>query len=197
MTTEVRPLAKLVSILFHPILTSPIAFLLLILTGNPDAGENKIILSVVAVFFSSMVTMIYVLYLKKTGVVESLDVDVRERRINPLIVGICAYVIGFILLTALDASAVVRGLMFCYITNTMLVLLITYRWKVSIHATGTAGPMVALNYHFGASVIPLYGLVVAVAVSRVILKKHTVGQVIVGAVIGLGLTALQLELLFL
>ena len=94
------------------------------------------------------------------------------------------------------AGYIVVGLMFCYTANTILVALITHWWKVSIHATGIAGPVVALIFRFGWLAVPLYALVPMVAQSRIRLGKHTAGQVVVGACIGTFLTAAQLYYLF-
>lgn len=52
---------------------------------------------------------------------------------------VLSYAAGYILLTSMQASPIVIGLMFCYATNTLLVAFITHWWKVSIHATGIAG----------------------------------------------------------
>jgi membrane-associated phospholipid phosphatase len=66
-------------------------------------------------------------------------------------------------------------------TNTLLVVLITNWWKVSVHTTAISGPLVALAYQFGSLVFPFFGLIPLVGVSRLILKRHTFAQVLVGA----------------
>jgi membrane-associated phospholipid phosphatase len=151
----------------------------------------------VSVLFSCVLIPAYIFYLKKKGSVDSMDINLREQRMNPLILGITSYFIGFLILSALHSPNLVQGLMFCYASNTLLVLFITHRWKVSVHATSISGPLVALTFQFGMVVLPFYILIPIVATSRVILKRHTVGQVIVGSLIGLVLTSLQLRYLFL
>ena len=86
--------------------------------------------------------------------------------------------------------------MFCYATNTLLVLLITNWWKVSIHTTAISGPLIVFLYQFGSFIFPLLILIPLVGASRLVLKRHTLAQVIAGAAIGIFSTALQVQTLF-
>jgi membrane-associated phospholipid phosphatase len=78
----------------------------------------------------------------------------------------------------------------------LLVVLITNWWKVSVHTTAIAGLLVVLAYPFGSIVFPFFGLIPLVGASRLILKRHTFAQVLVGAAIGVLMTALQIRLFF-
>ena len=192
-----RDHAKLLSTVFNPLLNSTYAFLLLVGTDGDLVKGRKLVTFSVAFLFSSAVPIAHVAWLKWRGTVESLDVDQRQRRLWPLVVAVLSYAAGYILLTSMQASPIVVGLMFCYATNTLLVAFITYWWKVSVHATGIAGPVVALIFRFGWPAVPFYVLVPLVSWARVVLGKHTAGQVVVGACIGTFLTAIQLHHLFL
>lgn len=61
-----------------------------------------------------------------------------------------------------------------------------------MHTTAAGGPLVPIVLQFGALTLPLLLLVPLVGWSRVVMGRHTVAQVLVGGLIGLGLTALQL-----
>ena len=87
--------------------------------------------------------------------------------------------------------------MFCYAFNTAIVWIITRRWKISIHAIGLAGPIMALwlnGFYFPLTMI--FALVL-ISVSRVIIKAHSPIEVISGTILGTGLTFLELQFLFL
>ncbi len=191
-----RKLAHILSTVFNPLLNSTYTFLLLVGTHGDLALGRKVAIFCVAFLFSSVVPIVHVTWLWRRGVVDSLDVDQRQRRLWPLVVGILSYIAGYVLLTRMQAPVIAAGLMFCYATNTLLVACITRWWKVSVHATGIAGPVIALIFRFGWPVVPLYALVPIVAQARVVLGKHTIGQVVVGACIGTFLTAIQLHFLF-
>lgn len=189
-------IARVLSTVFNPLFNSTYAFLLLIGTDGTLPEERKLAIFCVAFLFSTVVPIAHVAWLKRRGAIESLDVDQRQRRLWPLIVGIMSYTAGYLILARMQAPPVVVGLMFCYAANTLLVACITRWWKVSIHATGIAGPVVALIFRFGWPVVPLYAMVPLVAQARIVLGKHSAWQVVVGACIGTLLTAIQLHYLF-
>jgi membrane-associated phospholipid phosphatase len=188
--------ARLVSALFHPLLLPAIAFWLLLFFDQRLTLGAQLLFLGVAICFSVVLIPLYIFWLKQRGVVESMDIVVRRQRLNPLLLGALSYFVGFLALSWLDAPYLVQGLMFCYATNTLLVVFITRWWKVSVHTTAISGPLVALLFQFGPLVIPWFALIPFVGASRVILRRHTVAQVLVGAAIGLLLTMLQLKILF-
>jgi membrane-associated phospholipid phosphatase len=189
-------IAQVVSAIFHPLVLPAIAFTALVIADPTQDLFRKLMIEGVAIFFSVILVPAYILFLKRKGLVDSADIIIREQRINPLLMGAASYFIGFLLLKILGASSLIQGLMFCYATNTLLVVLITNWWKVSVHTTAMSGPLVVLAYQFGTLVLPLFGLIPLVGASRLILKRHTVAQVLVGAAIGVLMTALQIQLFF-
>jgi membrane-associated phospholipid phosphatase len=192
----IERIAQAISAIFHPLILPAIAFTLLVIADPNPNVLHKLIVEVVAIVFSVVLVPAYIFFLKHKGVVDSADITIREQRINPLTMGAVSYFIGFLLLKLAGASNLIQGLMFCYATNTLLVLLITNWWKVSVHTTAMSGPLVVLAYQFGNVVFPFFGLIPLVGASRLILKRHTVAQVLVGAAIGVLMTALQIQLLF-
>jgi membrane-associated phospholipid phosphatase len=188
--------AKLISAIFHPLLTPAVAFLLLITANGRLNLSEKVITTAIAVSFSCVFPIASLWYLLQKGTVDSVDVAVREQRPWPLVLAALNYFFGFLLLSYIQAPELVQGLMFCYATNTLVVALITFWWKVSVHTTAMSGPLVALTYSFGSWVLPFFLLVPLVGVSRVVLHRHTVGQVIVGGLLGLVLTAIQIQFFF-
>jgi membrane-associated phospholipid phosphatase len=115
----------------------------------------------------------------------------------PLFLGILYSGAGFLVLSFLNAGNLTQGLMFCYMINTALIMVITRYWKISIHAAGVAAPIVALWVHGAHFPILMSGMMILVGLSRVILKAHSVSQVFAGHLLGLLLTWIQLHLFFL
>jgi membrane-associated phospholipid phosphatase len=121
-----------------------------------------------------------------------IDITDRTKRTLPLFYAVCSYLIGFFILFVLSAPSLTTALMFIYFSNTLIILFINLSWKISIHAMGVAGPTVALVYLFGFPGL-IFGLIIPLVMwSRVILKKHTVSQVLAGGMLGIILTAVQL-----
>jgi membrane-associated phospholipid phosphatase len=194
--TIVERIAQAISAIFHPLVLPAIAFTILVVTDSTSDVLHKLIVEGVAIVFSVVLLPFYIFFLKRKGVVDSADIIIREQRINPLIMAVVSYFIGFLLLRVVGAPSLIQGLMFCYATNTLIIVLITYWWKVSVHTTAISGPLVALAFQFGSIVFPFFGLIPLVGASRLILKRHTLAQVLVGAAIGVLTTALQLRLFF-
>jgi membrane-associated phospholipid phosphatase len=61
---------------------------------------------------------------------------------------------------------------------------ITFRWKISVHAAVSAGSTAMLVLIYGPVALAVLPLVALVGWSRVVLRDHTVAQVIVGATLG-------------
>ena len=189
-------MAELVSSMFNPLINPVIAFAVLLFYAPRStlgiAWGTQMVYFTIATFFSSVIIFAYIYYLKYKKVIHSTELIVREHRINPLTFGVISYAMGFFFLTLLDAPSIVRGLMFCYVTNTLVVLLITRRWKISIHTAAIANPLVAIVVHFGWMMAPILVLVPIVGMARVKLKRHDELQVVAGGLVGMVMTTVQL-----
>ncbi|MDI6644017.1 MAG: PAP2 family protein [Methanobacteriaceae archaeon] len=157
-------------------------------------GSDFIFFSIVSVFFAailpSIISIIWI-YHKKV----EMDMPNKSDRIYPLLTVILSYIIGTIVLYVLKAPAIVTVLMFCYLFNTVIVLLINFFWKISIHVMGVSGPAPALIYVFGFWGIIFVLVIPMVMWSRFYLKRHTFNQVLVGALLGFSLTTIQIYLI--
>lgn len=184
--------ARLVSEVFNPLINPIVTFLVLAVSGSRQSNAMVFLHWGVAITFASGLIFLYIAYLKQKRIIDSTELIVREQRISPLTFAVLSYALGFGVLTLLNAPWLMRGLMFCYATNTMVVLMITRRWKISIHTTGIAGPLVALTYQFGWMLLPLYILIPIVGLSRVKMRRHTPLQVFIGGILGVVMTIVQL-----
>ena len=186
-------IAKIVSTIFFPVFNSLITFLLIIFCDANNTINQKFLFFTVAIVFFVIVPTVLMIILKVLKKIRSFDVFERQERIFPMIIMVISYLIGFFILSfSNEVSVFLRALMLCYAVNTFIVLIITFWWKVSIHALAISGPIVALNFFFGNIIIPFYLLIILVGYSRVILKRHTIAQVCVGSFIGVFSTAIQM-----
>ncbi len=179
-----------------PIITVPL-FLLICLMLSFENGAfdfiKFIVMEVISIVFASVLPIIIILFWAKRLNTDT-DISNRQDRFMPLIVGIISYFIGFLICMALNVDNFLTILLLCYSVNTGVVLLITSKWKISVHTTGLSGPVAALILlagPFGALFGILYPLLIW---SRVLLKKHTLAQAICGGVQGFFLTVLEMYL---
>lgn len=179
-----------------PIICIPLFFVISIVLSFDNGAFDVykfIALELISLVFASILPMAIILYwAKRLGT--DKDISNRQDRFTPLIVGIISYFIGFLLCFATAIDNFMTLLMLCYSINTFIVMLITTKWKISVHTTGLSGPVGALILllgPFGAILGILYPILIW---SRVLLKKHTMAQAICGAVQGFFLTVLEIYL---
>jgi membrane-associated phospholipid phosphatase len=188
--------SRILSDVFNPLVNAVVAFLVIIATDPNAQGARKVLAAVVSVVFAAALPLSALLVMKQRGLITNVNIDRREQRTRPFILGILCYAVGFFFLKLFHAPRLAQGLMFCYAVNTAVILAITRYWKISVHATGISGPLMALYYQLGAVVLPYFSLIPLVCASRVVMRKHTVGQVVAGTALGLTATAAQINLLF-
>jgi len=185
-----------ISIIFHPLIISAYTFYILVYQIE-DNLSNKNNIFFICLIFSNIIPIITVLYLKYKKIISDLDASIKEHRILPLSLGVVYASLGFIFLYNIQANVYVQGLMFSYITNSIIIILITKYWKISIHAIGVTGPFAVL-YLFGYEYITLMILItILVCTARIILNAHDFKQVTIGSIFGFLSTFLQINIYFL
>ena len=170
---------------------------IVIIFDNSIIHPGAIKILITCFLCSNLLPIITLFLLQKKGLISDLDASIKEERITPLLLGIGYAVLGFLLLHIQEANMLIKGLMFCTITNTIVILLITRYWKISIHAMGISGLLSVLWIHGIEYALIMFIILFLVAFSRVILKAHNVAQVTIGSILGLTLTFIQIHLLFL
>ncbi|MGW4913259.1 hypothetical protein [Streptomyces sp. NPDC004270] len=93
------------------------------------------------------------------------------------------------LLYGLEAPAAVTALVTAMLAALLALLVITFFWKVSVHSAVASGALAILTTVFGPWMLALTPLVVLIGWSRIRLRCHTAGQVIVGALVGAAVSA--------
>ncbi|HEY9623941.1 MAG TPA: hypothetical protein V6C78_26525 [Crinalium sp.] len=184
--------AQIISIIFNPVINPLVTFLLLALADQQlNLLERIEFLGIADLFASGLIILCLFIFIH-FGLINSPDIPDRQQRSFPLIVAAIVLFTGFLTLLSVHASNLIQALMWCYATETMLVAIISYWWKISIHTASMACSLVALTYQFGAIVLPFYLLLPLIGKARLVLKKHTIAQTIMGALLGIVLTTIQL-----
>ncbi len=183
MPSSSHRIANLLSWVISPIVVAPLAYLLIILYGfghDPSAG---LYLSVL-VLASTVVPMLLVYGLKKIGRVSDYNITFREQRFLPLLVMVGVNLLGYEVLIQIDAPRIISGILLFTAVNTVLILLITLQWKISIHLLTLTSSIALLCVQFGLLPAVLLLLVPVLMWSRIMLKAHTFMQTLVGSLVG-------------
>lgn len=175
--------ASLISWVISPIIVAPAAYFLVACFGFRDDPARWDYLLVL--FLASTIVPILLIYgLKKIGKVSDYNITFREQRFLPLLVMVGVNFLGYELMQQLEAPRIFTGILLFNAVNTVLILLITLQWKISVHLLTLASSIALLYLQFGAVAFWLLLLVPVLMWSRVYLKAHTFMQTLVGSIIG-------------
>ncbi|WP_139924933.1 hypothetical protein [Hymenobacter sp. DG01] len=196
-----RAVATALSAVFHPLLVPFYLFYIvcyqlpgvLLLPALPD---RWLVLAVVGGFTFALPSLGAAM-LVKLGLVDSLEMPLRQQRALPLLLAATSFGAAAWLL---HRPGLFDGLLYQIMAGmtlaVLLTFLITLRWKISAHGVGMGGAvgLLALLHLGGTSGVPgvwwLAGTVVtagAVGSARLALNAHTTTQVWAGLALGAGL----------
>jgi membrane-associated phospholipid phosphatase len=128
-----------------------------------------------------------VAYGVRTGEID-LDVSDVKKRVPLYLPGLVSYAIGALAFWILS-SEVMFVIALAYLCVASTTFMITFVWKISTHTAGVAGPITALIFVFGPSVLPLHILSVVMVWSRVKLGAHTLTQAVAGVLVAIAVTS--------
>lgn len=146
-------------------------------------------------FFVSLAPILFVLYLLRSGRIVELHMsDTRERHL-PYLVAALGSVAVVALLLAFDGPGLLVCLALFNLVTLFTIGIVNLRWLISFHAAAAMAMDAIVALVFGPvaalALAPLVGLVVAV---RLYLRRHTVGQVAAGMLLGAGCVLLLRQL---
>ena len=107
---------------------------------------------------------------------------------------IVSVMIGWLVLTLTNGPRNLQTVMIITVFSGIVMMVITFWWKISMHASSLGGVATMLTVLYGAVMLPLFVLLVLVSWSRVVLRRHTVTQVIAGSLAGIVLSLVILKL---
>lgn len=186
-----KQIASGVSALLNAPLITFFTFIPVIMVSSISNSLNIILITS---FFGCILPLLGVVLMLKKRIIKDFYATDRETRIKPFLWSIISYFLGFLSLYYYKAPLVVTALMACYVVNGIVLLVITLKWKISIHASGITSPITALIYILGRSMLPFLLLLLPVAWARLELKAHNKLQVTAGAIISSILTWIQMFL---
>jgi len=132
----------------------------------------------------SVTPFVHVRYGVRSGRLSDHEVSVRRERFWPYAGEIGAALLSYGVMRALGAPREMTALVLAVAGAMVAVTGVTLLWKVSMHATGTAGAVTVLVLLYGRRLLPLAVIVPLVGWSRCALGRHTPAQVVAGAAIG-------------
>ncbi|GAB15800.1 hypothetical protein ARGLB_092_00430 [Arthrobacter globiformis NBRC 12137] len=166
-----------------------VALLLLLSPAMEPGFPGTVWFGAVAVLFVCVLPLAAVVVLVRMGKVTDRHVSDRKQRFPVLAMSVVSLLAGLGVLLAINAPYSVIVVVLAIVGGVVVLAVISLFWKISGHAGAIALTTVITVLILGTPWIPLLLLIPAVGWSRVVLRAHTVAQVVAGALVGGGVTA--------
>lgn len=189
-----KSIAHLISTIFQPLLMPTYGVMLLFVYtyfGVTYLQQFWLILTPV-ILFSFAIPAILIFMLYKIGVISHLSLKIRRDRIYPYIITLSSYSVMIFFYYNMHMPLWFLMIMVSSVAIMVVAILITLKWKISAHMFGIGGLIggaMSVSYFVEHSnpyfmFMGLFIIAGLVGTSRLILKRHTLAQVIAGFLLG-------------
>lgn len=154
-------------------------------------GSLKGVILLLAFVNMTVVPVAIMPLLKYRNIISSYSMNVRSDRIVPMAVGSLMYLVTTIIFYSFHIPHIIQSFVLATTILSILILLITLKWKISIHSAGLGSLLamvMALSVRMYANLAGLWiaiilitGLVMA---ARLYLKSHKPSQIYAGFALG-------------
>lgn len=182
-----QQLAKIISYGLDPSLMWPLFIIIILLgTGLTEEQTQRVFMPLFILELLAPVALLG--YFHRIGKISDWEMtDVKERRMYFTLVTVL-HAISFICLY-IWGNELAWQIRLIILAIEIVGTAVTYFWKVSIHLAAYTFVITTLNVLFGWQWWPLFLLILPLMWARVVRKKHTVMQTVVGAGLSFGLMA--------
>lgn len=182
-------LAFLISLLFSPYVTAAI-FILVITYSNSKNIMEFLPWMGIAFIFAIIIPGSYILWLVEKKDVSDLHLSEHSQRKIPFLVTGISSMVGALALFLVGAAKPVVVMGVAYAANAVAISLLTQFWKISVHTALYSSVVTVMVIIFGAKFALLYLILIPLGWSRVYRHRHSLNQVIGGAMMAFVITSL-------
>lgn len=151
----------------------------------------KLVIMFIVYFFTVFIPTVGITLFRVFKRWSHLELSHREHRHLPYVVTLLSYGACLVLMTEMNVAMFFRGVVMAALISQIICITVNIWWKVSTHMVGMGGLVGALNafsiLFFYNPIWPFCGLLLlsgALGTSRIILRQHSLAQVLVGFAIG-------------
>lgn len=167
---------------------------LLLISWHSVGGLTGIGWGLFAALFTGVIPLGIVLWGVRRGGLTDKHIRVRKQRVVPMAISMVSVVTGIVLLYLLHAPRDVAALVVAVLAGLVAALAVTVWWQISIHNAVAGGTVMIMILVFGPVGVPTVLAALGIGWSRLVLKAHTVAQVLAGTALG-GVSTLVFVLL--
>jgi len=145
--------------------------------------KNALLWLILAIIMIGLLPVLYAYFAAKLGYIKNLNLNLRQDRTGPFLVAGIGMIITLMIFYAMDVPKEILLFFMSGILITMIIMIINLFWKISVHATTITTVLMVANILTGYHYWYLFLLVPFVMWARVYQGRHTVRQVIAGAIL--------------
>lgn len=193
-TIRMKSIAHIISTIFQPLLMPTYGVLLIFVYTYFGAMYThqfwQIIMPVI--LFSFVIPAILIVMLFRMGVVSDLSLKIRRERFYPYIITLLSYSAMIVFYSRMHMPRWFLMIMAASVVIMVIAIIITLKWKISAHMFGVGGLIggaMAVSYYVERTnpyymLMGLFLMAGLVGTSRLLLRRHTLYQVIAGFLLG-------------
>jgi hypothetical protein len=186
--------SRILSVLFHPVFM-PVYGLMIIFFAptfmvHLPVSMKRIIFLLAAINLTVVPLALMPLF-KYRNIISSYHMDKRSEQIVPLAIGTMMYIVTTVIFYSYQIPVMIKSFMLAATVTSALILIITFRWKISIHSVGMGAllaSVIVLSLRMRTNLIVIWvpllllsGLVMTV---RLYLESHKPAHVYSGFLLG-------------
>src|SRR6266516_7354488 len=150
-TKRIR-IARHVSNILAPA-TISLPFILLVAFYKAQNQLTALIYACITLFFLSVGPLLYIIIGVRLGKLSDIDVSRRSQRVGPFMFGIVSVMIGWFVLTPTNGPRNLQTVMIITVFSGIIMMAITFWWKISMHASSLGGVATMLTVLPGAAML--------------------------------------------
>jgi hypothetical protein len=182
------------SILLHPLLMPTIGMAILLFSGSyisniPLTAKKLLILLVSSGTFLLPALMLPLIYMR--GMITDIQMTEKRQRTIPLAITLIFYLLTFFLFMRIPVYRFMHSFILGSVISVFITLVISHRWKISIHMVGLGGLsafLLVISLLLKINLFPYFMITILASgiagSSRLYLQIHTAEEVYSGYFIG-------------
>jgi len=185
-------LARWTSILFD---SSVLSIPIFLAFGWIDAGTIGLGWAILILIIVTGIPLAYLVIGLRYGWVSDMEMTQRSERPRFILISLSSDVLALLVLLFLHGPHLLSVIVLTYFCLAITMLTISRFWKISLHMAGVGGFSTALLYVFGIPMLWVFLSLPLVAWARLHRRKHTLAQLVTGAIAGILVTILTFGLI--
>ncbi len=172
--------AKIISFMFDGSFISIPVFIIICMVVVEDKMA-ALSWALLCILFGMIIPFLYVFFLYRKNKIYDIHIPEKSNRRKPLLFTLLSYVTGLVVLYILNAPLFLKVIFILTIISASIYTVITYYWKISMHASYITFVVITFNILLGPWMLLLLPLIPIVGWARIRAKRHTKPQVLTGA----------------